>query len=704
MRSKSESESESKTRQRAVEVLASHLPMDRRQALSRGETLPSRSTGAALFADVSGFTRLTETLGRTLGSQRGAEALSARLNGIYSALIAEVHDRRGSVIMFSGDAITCWFDGDDGRRATACALDLQRVMSQQPSFTAADGDEIELAIKVGVSHGPVRRFLAGDPDIRWLDVIAGATLERVAVAESLAGQGEVILAPEVADALGDHLTSLERRTEDGQRFAIAAAIAPPPKRDPWPPLGPQTLPEARIRPFLDPAVYERLRTGQALFLAEIRSVVPLFLSFTGLDFDHDDEASDKLDHYVREVQEVVQRFEGSVIDLTVGDKGTYLFSVFGAPVAHEDDAARAVAAALELRDLSRRATAIVDPRLGISQGRLHTGPSGSPSRQTYTALGDETNVAARLMSHAAAGEILASDRIARAAAPWFRFRELGSLALKGKQDQLLVHRVLGSRDAAGNTSSSDDVLVGRRAEREQLSRMLRHLIAHREHTTIVIEGEAGIGKSCLVEDLLRHARTLELRAFVGAADAIEDATPFLAWQPIWRALFGIDGLDEVAAETRVRNVLKILDDDRSRELAPLLNPLLSLDLPPSSLTAQLYGKPRAESTRDLLIALLRKFSRSQPLLIVIEDVHWLDSASWDFVETMVYEGLPLVLILATRPSTAASAAPQRRLYELPAVSRLQLGPLSHAEILELVCRRLGVIALPESLAALLRAK
>ncbi|MEM7582433.1 MAG: hypothetical protein AAF560_03560, partial [Acidobacteriota bacterium] len=98
MRSKSEGESESKTRQRAVEVLASHLPMDRRQALSRGETLPSRSTGAALFADVSGFTRLTETLGRTLGSQRGAEALSARLNGIYSALIAEVHDRRGSVI------------------------------------------------------------------------------------------------------------------------------------------------------------------------------------------------------------------------------------------------------------------------------------------------------------------------------------------------------------------------------------------------------------------------------------------------------------------------------------------------------------------------------------------------------------------------------------------------------------------------------
>ncbi|MEM7587482.1 MAG: hypothetical protein AAF560_29100, partial [Acidobacteriota bacterium] len=90
--------------------------------------------------------------------------------------------------------------------------------------------------------------------------------------------------------------------------------------------------------------------------------------------------------------------------------------------------------------------------------------------------------------------------------------------------------------------------------------------------------------------------------------------------------------------------------------------------------------------------------------IVIEDVHWLDSASWDFVETMVHEGLPLVLILATRPATAASAAPQRRLYELPAVSRLQLGPLSHEEILELVCRRLGVIALPESLAALLRAK
>ena len=94
------------------------LPMDRRAALAGGYTLPDRTSGAALFADISGFTPLTAALAEELGADRGAEVLTDRLNLVFGALIAQVHSYRGSVIGFSGDAITCWFDGDDGRRAT----------------------------------------------------------------------------------------------------------------------------------------------------------------------------------------------------------------------------------------------------------------------------------------------------------------------------------------------------------------------------------------------------------------------------------------------------------------------------------------------------------------------------------------------------------------------------------------------------------
>ena len=93
-----------------MELPESYIPIDRRLAIARGVDLPARTSGAALFADISGFTPLTETLTRELGPQRGAEELSHQLIVIYSALIAQVEQYRGSVISFSGDAITCWFD------------------------------------------------------------------------------------------------------------------------------------------------------------------------------------------------------------------------------------------------------------------------------------------------------------------------------------------------------------------------------------------------------------------------------------------------------------------------------------------------------------------------------------------------------------------------------------------------------------------
>src|SRR5918998_3185047 len=122
-----------------METPIAYIPVDRRLALLRSADLPERSAGAALFADISGFTPLTDALVRVLGPQRGAEELPYQLNRVYDALIAEVDRFGGSVIGFSGDAITCWFDGDDGLRATACALAMQRAMGQFSAVKIAGG-------------------------------------------------------------------------------------------------------------------------------------------------------------------------------------------------------------------------------------------------------------------------------------------------------------------------------------------------------------------------------------------------------------------------------------------------------------------------------------------------------------------------------------------------------------------------------------
>ncbi|MEZ4716872.1 MAG: hypothetical protein R2851_12410 [Caldilineaceae bacterium] len=119
---------------------------------------------------------------------------------------------------------------------------------------------------------------------------------------------------------------------------MLAALHDPAPATPWAPLDGAHLHEDQVRPWLLP-VYARLRSGQGEFLAELRPTVALFVRFQGIDYDHDPEAGDKLDGYIRWVQTTVARYDGTLIDLNIGDKGSYLYINFGAPLAHEDGAA-----------------------------------------------------------------------------------------------------------------------------------------------------------------------------------------------------------------------------------------------------------------------------------------------------------------------------------------------------------------------------
>jgi class 3 adenylate cyclase len=193
-------------------TLHTYVPQDRLRALARGEALPDRATGTALFADISGFTPLTEKFTRDFGARRGIEELTLRISKVYDALLEAVDYFAGSVISFSGDALTCWFDAsvsDPAGRAVHCAQAMQAAMRQ---FA-------ELSVKIAVSTGPVRRFAVGDPEIRLIDALAGATVVRLAMAEHLANPGEILLDQPTVTLL--HIPAHEWRSADtGERFVV----------------------------------------------------------------------------------------------------------------------------------------------------------------------------------------------------------------------------------------------------------------------------------------------------------------------------------------------------------------------------------------------------------------------------------------------------------------------------------------------------
>lgn len=689
----------------------------------RGEDLPDRMQGVALFADISGFTPLTEALVGALGLRRGADELTRQLNLVYEALIVQVHRYGGSVVSFSGDGITCWFQagrpaGSEaaGLRATACAQAMQQAIKRFARVDIPSGQAISLAIKVGLASGPVRRFRVGDPHIQYLDVLAGVTLDRMAAAQGQAGQGEIVLGAELADQLGRQVELVGWRADTATRwrFAVAGRLTAAVAEAPWPtpPTPAEATPdtglgEDQTRPWVLAPVYERLNVGQGRFLAELRTAVALFLRFGGLDYDGDDAAGEKLGAYLCWVQNVLARYEGYLIQLTTGDKGSYLYAVFGAPLAHEDDAVRAVAAALELRAPPPELGFIRSVQIGLSQGQMRAGAYGSPERLTYGVLGSEVNIAARLMSKARPGQILVSKRVADAAARSYRFEDLGSVELKGRQAAIPVFRALGDHQpgqvgatlAVAPHGVAQTAMIGRAAERAALGTRLRALQSDRVGGVVVVEGEAGIGKSRLVADFVDQARALGVTCLAGAGDAIATSTPYHAWRPIFRQLLDPDGGAEGGKFLARWPAVPELG-----RLAPLLTAVLPLDMADNEITAQMTGQVRADNTHELLVRLLQAAAGETPTALILEDSHWLDSASWTLASLVSQRVQPLLMVVTARPMAGPPSAGYAELLQNPATRRLSLEPLPAEDTVALVSQRLGVAGLPEPVAALIRAK
>lgn len=627
-----------------------YIPGDRRLALAAGIEMKDRVHGAALFADISGFTALTETLVEELGRQRGVEELTASLNGVSHALIAELHRYGGDVIYFSGDAVTCWIDGDDGTRATACALAMQSTIDRVGRLVTPGGSSVRVELKVAVAVGPARRFLVGDPDIQLIDVLAGRLIDTLAAAEHVAERGEVVLARSAREALGDRVeVRAERLDETGEACAVVTRLTVPVDEAPLPVLD-RPLDDDFVAQWLLPAVYERMRTGRGELLAELRPAIPVFVRFGGIDYDTDDDAPARLDDFVGRVQGIFAANGGNLLQLTLGDKGAYLYGVFGSPVAHEDDAMRAMSAALEIRDLESQ-TAATGIRIGVAHGRLRSGTYGHDLRRTFVCLGDAVNLAARLMSAAGPGEVYVAETVRQAAGDAFTWQTLPAFAPKGKSELVKPHALISATGRAPKREIRHRLPMFGRAEE------LVHLVSRLDETVggrgriVGIAAEAGLGKSRLVAEFVRTARRRGELVAVGECQAYGATTSYFAWREIWRTLFGLS--DDDSEETQVAQLEEELlaIDHGLRLRAPLLGPVLGLALPDNDLTAALDAKLRKASLEGLLVTCLKARAARRPLVIVLEDCHWVDELSRDLLVEVgrAISSDRVLLVLAYRP-------------------------------------------------------
>jgi len=627
---------------------------------------------AVLFSDISGFTRLAETLMASSGME-GVDELTDVLNRQFGRWIELVGERGGEVVKFAGDALLAlWWARDGGLEAAAasasdCALAIQESMAGRPRVQG-----VSLSLRVGVGAGRFTAARVGGERDRWELVAGGDVMTQIGPALRHAALGSVVASPQAWSCCDELFTGEpepEGTTLTGTHSAVTSIEIPFEQL--------QDDDAQRHMRYLPWVVRSHLASGLDAFLAEHRLTTVLFIRPEGLGVA--DEGWDvRLQAAVRAVQRELYRAGGSLDKVSVDDKGVTIVTAFGLPSQElEYRPAEAVRAAQAIH--RKLAEQDIRASIGVTTGKVFCGPIGSDVRREYTMIGDVVNLAARLMS-SAEGSVVVDSETYRVAAESVRFESLPALVVKGFRQDMPRFRPLDVGPV--EAKSSDRVrLIGRDHDLAYLLDVLTGAESQQSKVCL-LEGEPGQGKSRLVSELLSHLQNRGVSAFIGTARPTLRDTPYAPWRELLPRALGLPTGDE--AEARQQLLTARLQDDPERlALLPLLDSLLDLDLEDSEQTSALLGSARGESTRALVTHLLVQRAQARPFVLVLEDGHWFDSASADLVEQVARAEIPLT-VLVTGRARAMTADPLADLRGLEEVHLHHLEPLSIDGVDELI--------------------
>ncbi len=486
----------------------------------------------------------------------------------------------------------------------------------------------------------------------------------------------------------------------GQKFCDACgqslASEPPPARDP--------------RAYTPKHLADKILQSKSALEGERKQVTVLFADVQGsmeLAAQLDPEEWHRiLERFFQILTEGVHRFEGTVNQYT----GDGIMALFGAPIAHEDHAQRACHAALHLQgEIARYATEVsrehgvgFSTRMGINAGEVVVGKIGDDLRMDYTAQGHTVGLAQRMEALASPDSCYLTAPTAALVGGYFALEDLGEFRVKGVADPVRVHRLAG----AGASRTRFDIararglsrFVGRAADLRTLDDATAQTAAGNGQVVGVV-AEAGTGKSRLCFEFLERCRARGMHVFEGRAVAHGRNIPFLPILEIFRAYLGISREDDDRRAREKISTQRGLLAPAFAEALPLLFDFLGVT-DPERPAPRLDPEVRQRQLLAVLRQVIQSVSTERPTITLIEDLHWMDAASGEFLARMVDARVESrnLLLLNFRPEYHADWMQQSWYRQIP------LTPLGHEAIAELLADLLGADPSIAALAAPIHAR
>jgi class 3 adenylate cyclase len=754
----------------------------------RGADYGALRPGAFLFADVSGFTALSERIQQHSGAE-GTEVLTAVINDYFTTMLDILAKSDGQLLKFAGDALLAFYpnvgDDDQGPALKAVRTGLRMQQAMQEGFQPIRSDRLkallgpdhgaQLTMSIGIARGKLFEALVGSAAQRD-HIIQGSLPGEAMEAEGVGVRDEVIVSGDIVPlfdsgyelnaiedgfvqvvGLRERLGDFELQVTGMRRRQVAGSLLDFGDGDLLRAVETAAAKVERVRAFVAPAVFNELvnsadhpERGERDRYHVASSNVPaatLFIHCAGFAEMLADwgeaflpDITGFLSRYYTIVQQAVTELGGTLARTDPYKLGFKLLITFGAPIKHEDDRERAVAAALEIQSrvaaLNRRIEedvrhlearhqcalardAYIQQRMGLTYGMTFAGEAGWKQRREFTVMGDDVNLAARLMATAQFGDILISEAVYERARHSFSAEALPPLTLKGKSRPVQAYRVTGAlREFAIARRDDEMPFIGHDQFLLTLNLVLPQVKRGRVRALGLV-GDAGTGKTRVAREFADMARANGFR--VAFATCQERSTRRDVWAYLVAQVLDVDPSAEPAqGRAAVRRATEALgkvalagvlgdllfgftleaQQKREQSLQDLFAMVAKMS-PEELKSSGMFGvlrrratspadEPQPEaggstiwnaverrtSTEQAIAEILTAAARATPLLVVIDDLHQANPRTLAILEHVLgrVSGVPLAFLGTFEPLTVLSPERRRALQPVQALLRLETVP------------------------------